>query len=61
LKNYDNLIENTQSLEEYIQETEKAKQYYEIEAINYELDIQNKIKDNDKLLDNPYNKEEIEY
>ena len=55
MKNYDNLIENTQSLEEYIQETEKAKQYYEIEAINYKLDIQN------KTLDNPYNKEEIEY
>lgn len=61
MKNYDNLIENEQSLEEYIQETEKAKQYYEIEATNYKLDIQNKIKDNDKLLDNPYNKEEIEY
>ena len=61
MKNYDNLTENKQSLEEYIQETEKAKQYYEIEAINYKLDIQNKTKDNDKLLDNPYNKEEIEY
>jgi len=61
LKNYDSLTENKQSLEEYIQETEKAKQYYEIEAINYKIDIQNKIKDNDKLLDNPYNKEEIEY
>jgi len=61
LKNYDNLTENKQSLEEYIQETEEAKQYYEIEAINYKLDIQNKIKDNDKLLDNPYNKEEVEY
>jgi len=55
LKNYDDLKENKQSLEEYIQETEKAKQYYEIEAINYKLDIQNKI------LDNTYNKEETEY
>lgn len=61
MKNYDSLTENKQSLEEYIQETEKAKQYYEIEAINYKIDIQNKIKDNDKLLDNPYNKEETEY
>ena len=49
MKNYDNLIENTQSLEEYIQETEKAKQYYEIEAINYKLDIQNKIKDTGEI------------
>jgi hypothetical protein len=61
LKNYDNLIESTQSLEEYIQETEKAKQYYETESINYKLEIQNKIKDNNRLLDDPYNKEGTEY
>lgn len=59
--NYDNLINNTCSLEEYIQKTEKAKQYYERKATNYKQDMQKKIKGNNKLVNIPYHEWDIEY
>ena len=43
-------LDKTQSLEEYKQEVEKAKQYYEKEARSYKLDMQEKIQKKDMLL-----------